>query len=92
MGFTLSVVYPFRPFCRWISVKLSTRQNCLPLLPPRATTQALRSESSKIAIYTDSSHVYGGASGSARHWKVRGWKDTKGVVVLNIELWDSLID
>ena len=57
-----------------------------------ATIQALRSTgSSNSAICTDSSYVYGGASGSARRWKVRGWKNTKGVIALNVGLWDSLL-
>jgi len=58
-----------------------------------AAIQALGStDSSKIAICTASSYVYGGAAGSARRWKVRGWKNTKGAVVPNTALWEALID
>jgi len=49
-------------------------------------------DSAKVAICTDSSYVYGGATGSARRWKVRGWKNAKGVVVSNPALWDLLIN
>mmetsp|Transcript_137378 Transcript_137378/g.238953 ORF Transcript_137378/g.238953 Transcript_137378/m.238953 type:complete len:201 (-) Transcript_137378:319-921(-) len=40
---------------------------------------------------TDSLYVYGGASGSARRGKIRGWKNSQGVVVVNIPLWEMLI-
>uniref|UniRef100_A0A7S1NPN4 RNase H type-1 domain-containing protein n=1 Tax=Eutreptiella gymnastica TaxID=73025 RepID=A0A7S1NPN4_9EUGL len=58
-----------------------------------AAIQALGStDSAEVAICTDSSYVYGGAAGSARRWKVRGWKNTKGAVVPNTALRDALMD
>ena len=57
-----------------------------------ATIKALGSATStNIAICTDSSYVYGGAAGSARRWKVCGWKNAKGAAVSNSALWDLLI-
>jgi len=58
-----------------------------------AAIQALGStESSKVAIRTDSFYIYGGAAGSARCWKVRGWKNTKGAVVPNTALCEAPTD
>ena len=57
-----------------------------------ATIKALGSTTStKIAICTDSSYVYGGGTGSARRWKVRGWKNANGAAVPHFALWDLLI-
>ena len=58
-----------------------------------ATIQALgATDSARVAICTDSSYVYGGATGSARRWKIRGLKNAKGVAVSNPALWDLLIN
>jgi len=46
-------------------------------------------DSAKIAICTDASYE---ELRSARRWKVRGWKNTKGAVVPNTALWEALID
>jgi len=57
-----------------------------------AAVQALSATSStKVAICTDSSYVYGGAMGSARRWKVRGRRNSTGAFVPNITLWEALI-
>jgi len=46
----------------------------------------------QVAFCTDSSYVDGGAAGSARRGKVRGWKNAKGAVVPNTALWEALIE
>ena len=87
MVFTLNVDCPFRPFL------LINQRQTVNTAEIFAATQALGSRSSaNVAICTDSSYVYGGATVSARRRKVMGWKNTKGDVVPNTALCEALID
>ena len=86
MVFILSVAFLFRPplpadFCQ--TVDTAERYGAI---------QALRSTSAAwVAICTDSSYVYLGATGAALRWKVRGWLNLAGMKVPNVALWEELL-
>ena len=86
MVFVLSVAFLFRPpFPANFRRTINTAELY-------GAIQALRSTSAaRVAVCTDSTCVYLGATGAAFRWKARGWLNSAGSKVPDVALWEELL-
>ncbi len=56
-----------------------------------AMTYAVKSNSCKVTVYSDSQYVVKGFSNWVWNWRQNGWVTSKGEAVLNQSYWESLV-
>ena len=57
-----------------------------------ATLEALQGFwAPKLAILTDSQYLQLGATGTAQHWKSKGWTTTSGKLQVHVPVWEMLL-
>ena len=56
----------------------------------KAIEEACKRQASSVLIYTDSQYLQKGITEWIKNWKKKGWKNSTGKPVKNIELWKQL--
>ena len=57
-----------------------------------AVLEALRSLDGRLTIVSDSTYVINGCTSWWKKWKANGWKNSQRKPVVNIDLWQPLIE
>jgi len=70
-----------------------TTNNRMEMTAAIVALQSLQPCQKRIQLYSDSSYLVNGiAKGWARKWRSRGWKKANGEAVLNVDLWQQLLE
>jgi ribonuclease HI len=70
-----------------------TTNNRMEMMAAIIALRQLRGTSKKVHLYSDSSYLVNGIEkGWARKWRSRGWRKSDGKPVLNVDLWQELLE